>query len=1190
MREVINRILDEKFEYERGGLEFSESRIEINLQAGEDFEGSFRLIGKPGYVTEGFIYTSDERMECLSEEFSGTGEEIGYIFHGKGMESGDVLQGNFCVVSNQGEYALPFVVMVTGRTMSTSLGAMKNLFHFANLAKSDWAEAVRLFYEPGFEILFEGSDRKYRGLYRGLSKYPGNERNVEEFLIAIHKKQKTNYIIDEDKLRLEDVADGIGRHEVLLTKNGWGYTRLQVEVEGDFLSVDKAVLSDDDFLGNRCLFYYYVNKDKLHKGINCGSLRFFNSFMETCVPVEVKVEDEEYRQGSFYRKKQELLVQIMEYYSAFRMKKISTRTWLSRNYEIMDAWAEFDDADPEPKLYRAHLLITEGRVNEAGRMLDQARNAILQSKDMDNAVWCYYLYLSTLRGKDEHYVNKIAEETASCYEREPDNWRIGWLLLYLSPEYGMSYVKKWMFIRQQFERGCRSPVFYIEALLLIKAEPSLFMELGDFEMQMLRYAAKHDLLTEEIIMQLHYLVPRKQGNLRGLLPVLKKSYEKRADAETLQNICTLLIRENRHGTEDFPWYAAGVEENLRITKLYEYYMYSLDMEELIKLPKVIYMYFAYHNNLDPERSAYLYASLLKYRSELPDLYEKERFHIQEFVIHMIGKGLVNRHFAFLYKKVIVSDVMLEETGENLAPLLFSVRVKTTDSRMRKLILLYTREVGEKSVALNDGQATVPLYGEEYTLLLEDGMGNRYVPGEDFEMERFFTEDRLFSEVQERDFQTVSLQIYLCGGHMAGITKENIKRYERLLEGEEVDPDYKQVIIPGMAQFYYDNDMMDELDAFLEELSPSLLGASKRGEIVRYLVLREKLERAVEWIREYSVNGIAPKTLLRLASKIIQNSNQIEDKEVLFICFYTFQKGKTDLLTLAYLLEYFRGSTKQMRDIWKAARDRGLDLHAFSEKILVQMLYSGYFVGEIADIFSAAIERDADISLEKAFLSQCCYDYFVKDKMTEAVVFEELERLLRMGEQMQKVCLLACTRYYAENRSKLRKEGRKVLESCLLKLVEEGVVLSCFLEYTGMYSFMRRFNDKTVLEHVTKPGRKVFLHYMLEEETEEEDYRKVEMKEVYAGIYSSMFVLFFGEKLVYYITEEYMDENGRQEELTGSGSISRSETEADTPGSRFHLLNDIVIAEALQDYDTLDNMLMEYEKTDVMQKELFHICK
>ena len=1188
MREVIDRILDGKFEYDSGELTFSDSRIEIYLQAGADFEGSFRMTGKAGYITEGFIYTSDSRMECLTKQFSGTGEEIGYIFHGKGMETGDVLQGNFYIVSNQGEYELPFVVMAVGKTLTTSLGPMKNLFHFANLAKSSWAEAVQLFYRPGFEAIFENSDRKYRTLYRGLSKYYGNERNVEEFLIAIHKKQKVNYIIDEDKLRLFDIEEGISRHEVLLTKNGWGYSILQVEVSGGFLTVDKTTLNDDDFLGNRCKFYYYVNSDKLHRGINYGGLRFYNNFMETSIPIEVKVEDEAYRQDLLYRKKKELLVRVMHYYGAFRMRKISTKTWLAKNYEIMDEWSEADATDPEPKLYRAHLLITEGRENEAGLMLDQARNTILQSKDMDHAVWCYYLYLSTLRGKDERYVNQIAEEVASSYERDPGNWRLGWLLLYLSPEYTISYAKKWMFIKEQFAKGCNSPVFYIEALLLIKAEPSLFMELGAFERQMLRYAVKHELMTGEIIMQLHYLVPRQREQADGILEILKKSYERKPDSETLQNICALLIRGNRRGREDFRYYAAGVEENLRITKLYEYYMYSLEMGELVKLPKVIYMYFAYHNSLDWERSAYLYASLLYYKADLPDLYEKEQFHIQEFVIQMIKQGLINRHLAYLYKKVVSGEVMLEEAGEKLASLLFSVRVKEIDKRMRKVIVLYAKEVTERAVMLTEGEAVVPIYGEEYTILLEDGVGNRYVPGEGFEMERLFMDEMLLTQAEERDFTTVSLQIYLCGGYLAGITEENIRRYERIFESDEVAPDYKQTIIPGMAKFYYDHDRMEALDEFLERVPPALLDASRRGELIQYLTLRDRLETGIAWVRNYGAGGVSPKILLRLASKMIQYSGQTEEETVLAVCHYAFRRGKADLVTLQYLMDYYEGSTKTLRDIWKMAGERGLDVHSFSEKILIQMLYSGCFVGELSGIFKSAVEREADLTLEKAFLTKCAYDYFVKDKMTEPVFVEALGRLFRMGERMQKVCMLAYTRYYAENRHRIQAETRRNLEEGLSELLEEGIVLPYFLEFTDICPPLQRFCDQTILEYRTKPGRRVFLYYMMEEG--EEDYKKTEMREVYEGVFCSMFVLFFGEKLLYYIVEEYPCERETKEEITGSGSIARSDLETDVPGSRFQILNDIVIAEALQDYDTVDQMLLEYERTDAMQKELFHLCR
>lgn len=1190
MKEVIDRILEGRFEYENGELTFSESRIEITLFPGEDRQGSFMITGRKDRVTEGFVYTSDNRMECLTKHFSGAGEEIGYVFHGKGMEEGDVLKGAFSIVSNQGEYTIPFVVMVSHPVITAGMGPVKNLFHFANLAKSSWSEAVQLFYSPGFGALFQGGDRKYAELYRGLSRYYGNERNVEEFLIGIHKKQKVQYLIDEDKIRL-NAEDCAGRHEVLLVRNGWGYTRLQAEVLGDFITVDKTVLYDDDFLGNRCAFYYYIDPEKLHKGLNYGRLRFHNTFVSIELPIEVKKEDEVFKKGQIQRKKQELLIQIMELYEAFRMKKISTKTWLQKNYGLTDEWTEMDDADPEPKLYRVHLLITEGRMSEAGGMLDQARNTILQSKNMDQAVWCYYLYLSTLQKRDESYVNTIAQEVADAFEKEPGNWRLGWLLLYLSPEYDASYSKKWLFIKEQFERGCRSPVFYIEALLLMRLEPSLFMELGAFEMQVLRYAAKHDLLTDEIMMQLHYLAPRMREYSETLLAVLKKGYEMRKDTETLQNICTMLIRGNRRGEEDFVWYAEGVEENLRITKLYEYYMYSLNTEELIRLPKVIYMYFAYHNTLSWEKSAFLYASLLQNKDSLPDLYENEQFHIQEFVMKMVQDGRVNEHLAYLYKMLIKGEVMLTEAGEKLSPLLFSVRVQTDDERMKRAVVLYPREVSEKSYPLTEGEAVFPVYGEEYTLLLEDGTGNRYVPEEGFRIERLFEEPGLISEAEKRDQETVSLQLRLCGGYTEGITGTNVSRYRRIFESDDVSEEYKNRILPGLLQFYYDSGRTEELDSLLDGLDPRISDSERRGEIIHYLLLRGRLEKAQEWIREYGVNGIDPKTLLKFASEMIEYTNQVEDETVLFICFYVFGHGRYDLTTLKYLMDYYHGSTKVMRDIWKTSRKAGLDVHDFGERILYQMLYSGCYIPERMDIFKDCLKREMDRPLEKAFIAQCCYDCFVKDKVTEETVFEDLERLLRLGEPLQKVCLLAYTQYYAEHIKEIKDSRKKLLENSLLKLLEERAVLPYFKEYADQFSFMRRFYDKTILEYRTKPGRKVWICYTAAEEEEiEESYRKEEMKEVYDGIFSCSFVLFFGEKLFYYIMEEYEDEGGMRSELTGSGNISRSDTENEMSEGRFRILNDIATAEALQDYDTLGDMMKEYERTDYMQEALFKLCR
>lgn len=70
-------------------------------------------------------------------------------------------EGLFSVVSNRGEYNLPFVVTVEHGVLNSSIGTIRNLFHFANLAKSNWAEAVRLFYDPDFRRLFQGNDEHF---------------------------------------------------------------------------------------------------------------------------------------------------------------------------------------------------------------------------------------------------------------------------------------------------------------------------------------------------------------------------------------------------------------------------------------------------------------------------------------------------------------------------------------------------------------------------------------------------------------------------------------------------------------------------------------------------------------------------------------------------------------------------------------------------------------------------------------------------------------------------------------------------------------------------------------------------------------------------------------------------------------------------------------------------------------------
>ena len=192
-------------------------------------------------------------MSVVSERFTGTQDVVLYRVDASSFEVGDQIEGCFRILSNQGEYRLPYTISVIPPEISSSLGACRNLYHFTNLAKSSWPEAVRVFYHRDFIRIFPETEKKQETLYRGLCNQRGNEQNVEEFLIASGQKQAVEFLPDLREIRLDIPADaeGIVTQRLVITRNGWGYTHLEIGTEGNFISVSKSVLTEEDFSGNR---------------------------------------------------------------------------------------------------------------------------------------------------------------------------------------------------------------------------------------------------------------------------------------------------------------------------------------------------------------------------------------------------------------------------------------------------------------------------------------------------------------------------------------------------------------------------------------------------------------------------------------------------------------------------------------------------------------------------------------------------------------------------------------------------------------------------------------------------------------------------------------------------------------------------------------------------------------------------
>jgi hypothetical protein len=121
-----------------------------------------------------------------------------------------------------------------------------------------------------------------------------------------------------------------------------------------------------------------------------------------------------------------------------------------------------------------------------------------------------------------------------------------------------------------------------------------------------------------------------------------------------------------------------------------------------------------------------------------------------------------------------------------------------------------------------------------------------------------------------------------------------------------------------------------------------------------------------------------------------------------------------------------------------------------------------------------------------------------------------------------------------------------------------------------------------LEFRTNPRNHVILHYSRDEDGEQ--FISEDMQDVYDGIFVKSFVLFFGEMVQYYISEEY----GNEVQVSESSRLVNNDVYSESDESRYSLLNQMMISNTLQDEKALHHNMRQYAGLCEMTDRLFRL--
>ena len=124
-------------------------------------------------------------------------------------------------------------------------------------------------------------------------------------------------------------------------------------------------------------------------------------------------------------------------------------------------------------------------------------------------------------------------------------------------------------MEELYEKGCTSPILYLEAWNWISKDISNLHRLSPFWMQVFHYVGRKGFLTEELVMRLAYLSGYEKKFYGCLYKALAAGYEKFPSDDVLEAICKYVMKGDPRKPAYFRWFSLAVQraayhETLRI--------------------------------------------------------------------------------------------------------------------------------------------------------------------------------------------------------------------------------------------------------------------------------------------------------------------------------------------------------------------------------------------------------------------------------------------------------------------------------------------------------------------------------------------------------------------------------------------------------------------------------------------------
>ena len=234
MKALVEKLASGISVYETPDAEVSENRIMATLECGQVKEGEISIKSKNGLPIKGVATSTDSHIVFENPSCNGCDNQVKYKIVSDNLYPGQILSGTISLVTDAGDFAIPFGITMAEKGIDTMIGEIKDYDGFVKLVRESYDEALIVFLSKEFREFFLASDPRGYTLYKQAMRNGNRDIALEEFLVGMKLKDRVVISTNESYREFADINENYSGH-ITVHKNTWGYVDVDVQVEGDFL-------------------------------------------------------------------------------------------------------------------------------------------------------------------------------------------------------------------------------------------------------------------------------------------------------------------------------------------------------------------------------------------------------------------------------------------------------------------------------------------------------------------------------------------------------------------------------------------------------------------------------------------------------------------------------------------------------------------------------------------------------------------------------------------------------------------------------------------------------------------------------------------------------------------------------------------------------------------------------------------